>query len=528
MRLRLRRTVLHSVLITGLHLALAGAAHADAGHHGAAVLPPAGPDSVTVVGAWELTGLEPSRSGFMFTRMEVAETLLDVDDDGRLKPALARRWEVSADGLEWRFSIRQGSRFHDGSPLTAQTVLPALRRALATPGVLSLAAIRSISASFGQVVVTLERPFAPLPYLFTHSSTMVLAPSAYGADGRVRAIIGSGPYQIGAIAMPQQFDVVRFDGWAGAHPQITRARYISVSRAETRALMAQSGQADLAFALDPPSIRRLRTQQGMTLVEQALPRTTYIKLNAGHPLLRDARVRQAISLGVEREGIATALLRDRTLAATQLFPPAMPLWHQPALAPLRTDLPQARRLLAAAGWAPGADGILQRGGQRFAVRLVTFVDRPELPLVATALQEQMRQIGIAVRVVVGNSSDIPAGHRSGDFELGLAARNYGNVPDPVATLLQDFGPDGGDWGAMGWSDPALLQALAALSTAPARSDEATAVRGRASVAAVLQSALPVIPVLWYKQTLAVSKRLQGVSIDPYERSYRLSSLRWKR
>ena len=66
-----------------------------------------------------------------------------------------------------------------------------------------------------------------------------------------------------------------------------------------------------------------------------------------------------------------------------------------------------------------------REGRRLALTLTTFLDRPELPLVAAALQEEMRQIGIAVRVVIGNSSDIPAGHRSGALEMGLVARNFG-------------------------------------------------------------------------------------------------------
>lgn len=75
----------------------------------------------------------------------------------------------------------------------------------------------------------------------------------------------------------------------------------------------------------------------------------------------------------------------------------------------------------------------------------------------------MRQIGIAVRVVIGNSSDIPAGHRSGALQMSLTTRNFGNLPDPVATLLQDFGPDGGDWDAMSWRNEEVMQTLTRLA-----------------------------------------------------------------
>lgn len=514
------------LLLAGLSALIGDSAHAHGDHadqaHGLAA---AGAATLTVVGPWELTGLDPSRAGYMFTRMEVTQTLLDVDDAGNLMPALATRWAVSSDGLQWHFALRSGARYHDGSAVTPASVLAALQRALARPGVLNLADVRSLRADGNDIVVTLGKTFAPLPYLFTHSTTQILAPASFDAAGNVREIIGSGPYRITALSMPQQFDVERTDAPGQPTSRIRRARYLSVSRAETRTLLALSGQADLAFSLDPPSIRRLAHNTQTQLISAMLPRTTYLKLNAGHPALRDVRVREAISLGIERDGIARALLRDPGLGATQLFPPAMRQWHQAGMAPLRTDPARARALLMQAGWAAGADGVRRRDGRRLELTLQTFVDRPELPLIAAALQEEMRQIGIAVRVVIGNSSDIPAGHRSGALEMGLAARNFGNLPEPVATLLQDFGANGADWGAMNWNDPRLSGALERLAGGD---DTGTAAQDRALVASVLQTALPVIPVVWYRQTAAVSKRVRGASIDPYERSYRLSQLEWAR
>lgn len=481
-------------------------------------------DVLTVVGPWEPTGLDPSRAGYMFTRMEVTETLLEVDDKGRLQPGLASSWQVSADGMRWRFTLRAGRRYHDGAPVTATTVLACLRRAHTRPGVLRLADIEAFAADGSDIVVSLGRPFGSLPYLFTHYSTQLLAPSSFTADSSVVRIVGSGPFRISSLSLPQQFDVERCAGHGATAVQ--RARYISVARSETRTLLVQSGQADLAFSLDPPSIRALQHSPKATLVSSILPRTTFIKLNTGHPFLSDVRVRRAIALCVDRQGIARALLRDPGLSATQLFPPSMALWHDAALPALRTDPVAARRLLDEAGWKMAGDGIRRRHGERFALNLTTFIDRPELPLIAAALQEEMRQIGIAVRVVIGNSGDIPAGHRSGALQMGLAARNFGNLPDPVATLLQDFGPDGGDWGAMGWRNEAMTQTLTRLA-AGRRTDAGAAQSGRARVAAILQSELPVIPVVWHRQTCAVSRRVADASIDPFERSYRLSRLQWK-
>ena len=106
----------------------------------------------------------------------------------------------------------------------------------------------------------------------------------------------------------------------------------------------------------------------------------------------------------------------------------------------------------------------------------------------------------------------------------MAARNYANVPDPAGTLAGDFSAKGGDWGAMGWHSEAVVQALAELmrSTPDARRAQAL----RATVTQTLQNELPVIPIAWYRQHVAVNRRLQGVSLDPLERSYRLTDMHW--
>jgi peptide/nickel transport system substrate-binding protein len=481
-------------------------------------------DALRVVGPWELSSLDPLRNGYLFSRMQVTETLVDYDNAGQPVPGLAASWQQAADGLHWRFALQPHARFHDGTPVTAQHVVAALQRARHPAGVLRHAPITAIDSEPGHpgaVIVRLSRPYAPLLALLSHSSTQVLAPASFGPGGDVRTVIGSGPYRIALLEPPQRFNVVAFDQWRGTLPAVRHAGYLSVGRAEMRALMAEAGQADLAYGLDPGSIERLRHRAAVRLHEVTIPRTTLLKVNAGHPLLADPRARQALSLALDRRGIAGAILRDAELAATQLFPAALDGWHVPTLAPLAYDPARARALLAALGWRAGADGMLSRDGQPFAITLRTFPDRPELPVIATAIQEQWRLIGVQVRVAVGNSSDIPFAHRDGTLEIGLLARSYGVVPDALGTLSQDFAGRGGDWGAMNWADAGVTSALAAL---PGTTDPTRAGVLRERIATTLQQALPLIPVVWYRQTLAANPRLEGVSIDPFERSYRLTQL----
>lgn len=478
-----------------------------------------------VVTPWEISSLEPSRAGYVFLRMQVAETLVGADDGGLPRPALATSWAMAEDGLSWRLALRDGAAFHDGTPVTAGAAIASLRLAQAQPGPFATAPIVAIEAPDARtVVLRTSSPFAAMPSFLAHSGTVILSPAAYDASGAVRQVIGSGPYRVANIEAPLRMELVRSDSWnGGGRPAVERVTYQVVPRAETRTVMAESGQADLVFILDPPGQDRLRRSRRVDLRTVPVARTQLIKLNAGLPFFDDVRARRAISLLVDRAGMAAAILRNPELAATQMFAPAAAEWHLPALPPLRRDVAEARRLLAACGWTPGADGVLVRGGRPFRVTLRTFSDRPELPIAAAALQENLREGGIDMQVSVANSSEIPAGHRDGTLEMALFSRSFSILPDPVGTLVVDYSATGGDWGAMGWSDPALVAALDALTRTSAPAERA---RLRGQVATILHDQLPVIPVAWYDNSVAVSRRLSNVTLDPLELSYRISDIGW--
>ncbi|MGF1632180.1 MAG: ABC transporter substrate-binding protein, partial [Kiloniellaceae bacterium] len=213
---------------------------------------------LTVVAPWEIKGFDPAVTGYAFTRMEVAETFVEVDEEGRPQPALARGWTSSDDGKVWRFELRPDVRFHDGSALQAGHVAHSLNVAMGKPGVLDKAPIDSIAADGdSEVVITLRQPFSPLLAFLAHSSAQILAPAAYGPDGEVERIVGTGPYRITAVEPPQRLLLERFNDYWGEAPAIARTVFLAAGRGETRTLLAESGDAQIVFNLDPASLRRL-------------------------------------------------------------------------------------------------------------------------------------------------------------------------------------------------------------------------------------------------------------------------------
>lgn len=480
-------------------------------------------DTLRIAGPFEVHSLDPTADGEIFTRLQVSETLVTSDLEGELAPALATTWSSTKDHTEWTFELVEDATFHDGTPLTSETVVGALERAAAQEASpLAEVPIEHLHAEDGSVVVELEEPYLTLPAVLTHYSTAILAPASYEGDGRVTDVVGTGPYELADVELPASIETQRFDGWRGEAPAIEKVSFQAVGRAESRALMAVSEQADVVFGLEPAGRERVDAADGVEMESSLQPRTILLKVNAGHPVLGDVRVRRALSLALDREAMAEAVLRERELAATQLLPPSLDAW-QAELEPLDHDAEAARTLLAEAGWTAGPGGMMQKGGEPLRVTLLTYPDRAELPALATAIQASLAEVGVDVEVEVANSSEIPAGQADGTLELALIAKHFALVSDPLVDIAAVFAPEGSDWGVMNWRDAGVRTAIDALL---AGAPESEAPEHRETIVRTVQDELPLIPVAWYRMNAAVNDRVDGFVMDPLETTWRITDLAW--
>lgn len=483
----------------------------------------AGDGPLRVVGPFEVHSLDPIADGEVFTRLEVAETLVTADETGRIVPGLATGWDSTDRGRTWTFDLPADVTFHDGTPLTAEAVVSSLELAAAQEASpLAGVPITEMRAEDADVVVELESAYDLLPAVLTHYSAQVLAPAAYDQDGSVTEVIGTGPYRVESLQLPAEITTTAFDGYRGETPEVEQVTFQAVARPEQRAIMAASDQADVVFGLEPAGRERVEAADGVAMASSLQPRTILLKVNNEHPILGDVRVRRALSAALDREAMAGAVLREPELAATQLLPPSLEEW-QADVEPLTFDPAAATDLFAEAGWTPGADGVLEKDGRPLRLTLTTYPDRPELPALATAIQASLRDVGVDLEVDVTNSSEIPAGHGDGSLELGLLAKHFALVSDPLVDIDSVFAEGGSDWGAMRWEDAEVRQALDGLE-AGLPEDEAAA--ARATVVSTVQDELPVIPVSWYRMSAAVTDDVEGFVMDPLETSWRFSSLSW--
>lgn len=486
---------------------------------------PTDANTVDIQAAFEFSSLDPTRSGFVFTRMQVLETLFDVDANGALIPALATEWTQEEENRVWTIKLRENVTFHDGTPLTAQVVADNLNLVKDKPSALQGVPLENIEALEDlRLRITLTEPYRPLGSVLAHYSTAILAPAAYNEEGEVTSLIGTGPFKVHQVSVPHKLLVQRFEDYWGQVASIQYAQYLTGHRAEARVLQARSGQADIVFGLDPASVPMLERLPTLEIVRSELPRTLALKLNLAHPLLAHQEVRQALSLAINRDGIAAAVLRTPGAGTAQLLPPHMAKWHLAGESQSQ-DLERAHALLTNLGWEKNADGWLQKDGKPFELELITYADRPELVTVATAIQDQWQKLGVKLEVNVTNSSSIPSGHQDGSLEVALIARNYGFIADPLAVMIQDFGSEtGGDWGSMNWSNPDIQSTLRQMA---GETDEDRYRQQAQAVSQAIFDEKPLIPIASYVQQTAVNSRLSGFRFDPYERNFFLNELSWK-
>lgn len=476
-----------------------------------------------VSGPFEFHGIDLSKDGSVFSRLGVTQSLTGLLPDGSIEPVLAKGWTQNEDGTVWKFEIRDGVKFHNGESLTAKDVATSLIHAKAKPGIIKNVPIQSISANDMTVTVELKSSYSPLLSTLAHFTLGVVSASVFDKEGNVTELNGTGPYSINAMVAPHKLTLKKFEQYWDSPAFIDVVEYQAGHRSESRALQVQSGQADIAYSIDAISKQSLSGNESATVESVNLPRTILVKVNNAHPFLENVHVRQAMSLALDRSGIANSVLFAPGSEAYQLFNTNQSAWHLNNLTSGQ-DIDKAKSLLAELGWKLNSDGVLEKDGATFSINLITYANRPELPLIATALQNQLAKVGIQVNVSIENSSAIPSGHHDGSLNLAIIARNFGMAGTPLPLLYSDFSrPEGSDWGHMNWANAQLSQNLDQLVST---SNEDPNHSYEQETARILAENLPVIPVAYSTQHTAVNSKLSGLILDPFELNYRLEGLKF--
>ena len=293
------------------------------------------------------------------TRLVLFDGLTALTRAGQLEPALAVSWRLT-NPTTWQFELRPGVTFHNGAPLTADAVVAAIETIRANPAlfvsrdVMTIAGARALDAL--RVEITTKSPDPILPNRL--ASIMIPEPAAFralGIDGFTMAPVGTGPFQ------PKEWN--RGTGRATlaavpsswrASPSVAAVEMTVLTDVTTRLQALLSDQADIAVNLEPDQLDILEAA-GLSAHVLPAPHVLAIVLrNVGdgeHPL-KDARVRRALNLAVNKQQMLDGVLGGHGAIASQITTEGIP-GFDPSLTPYPYDPVEARRLLTEAGYGAG-------------------------------------------------------------------------------------------------------------------------------------------------------------------------------
>ncbi len=447
--------------------------------------------------------------------------------DGSPIPGVAKSWTVSADGLTWTFHLRD-SVWSDGVPVTAQDFVFSIRRILspatASEYASNLYAIKNAQAvSDGKlpptalgveapdahtVIIRLEHPAAYLLELAKHH-TMYAVPEhviAKWGDAWVKPehIVGNGPYTLKAWRLGNYVQVVKNPKFFDADKIcVDEVYYYPTADAISAERQVARGELDINTDIQSNRISLLREKMPGYVHTNTYLGTVYMAFNrsekAGYPPLRDKRVRQALTMSIDRDFIANKLLRGGQKPAYQFVPPGTANYTSPPLPewvswPFAKRQAEARRLLKEAGYGPGHPLKVE----------IKHRNSADPMLFMPSIQADWKEIGVEATLAQEEVQIAYADYRARNYQIADAGW-IGDYNDPMTFLYLNRS----NTGAQNYGDY-MNPAYDALLT---KADNTPDPKARAALLAQAEAMMlddaPIVPLYFYINKNLVNPKITG-------------------
>lgn len=294
----------------------------------------------------------------IFTELQIYERLVRLSADGKgVDPELATSWTVAPDGLTATFTLRDGVKFSDGTPLTADDVVFSLTRAIDQKGSWGFlfSPIKDVvKVDDHTVKLDMTQAFAPLlPALSTFAAS-IYSKANFQKQGDAAGDhpLGTGAFMLDKWDKGSQLVLVKNpDYWQAGKPYLDKLVFTVVADDNARVLQLQSGAVDVIDFVPPNQVAPLKAN-GDNVVQINGTAVDWITLNNQVAPLNDAKVRCAMAWAIDRDAIAKNIFFGLATPARSLLP-STTLYYDPNTNPIGFDLTKAKALLASSSQPNG-------------------------------------------------------------------------------------------------------------------------------------------------------------------------------
>ncbi len=444
------------------------------------------------------------------------------DETMDIEPSLATSWETSDDGLTWTFHLREGVRFHDGTPVDADAVVFSLNRLRqdnnphvtdpARPYKPNFQVIDEIVATDPLTVVfKLREPSAVFLNNLAMFPAGIVSPTAVKKSGKAFSTnpVGTGPFRFERWIRDQQIVLAANDDHWRGRPKVDRVVFVPVSESATRIQQLTRGEIHIADNLPPAALDELAKTPGLTVAEQISMNVAYLAMQCDKPPLDDVRVRQAIAMALDKQALIRVGYAGHAEAAVNLLPKAM--WgHNDDIKDRPFDPDASRQLLQAAAAEKGFDLPLRLS------LAVMSEPRPymEQPLqIAAFVKDSLAAVGINVSIEPKPVTPHFSKMMRGDYQIGLAGWTTDNG-DPDNFLYSLLDPENISDSGNNMSHYRNEQVHELLLAAQRELDQDKRLALYLQAQELIFVDAPIVPLVSTKQRAAHSSRVKDYRLHP--------------
>lgn len=442
-------------------------------------------------------------------------------DSVEVEPDLAEKYEVSPDGLSWTFHLRDGVRFHDGTPLTAEAVVFSVQRQMDpnhpahVPGKMQYAnvlygdpstsestLVKSVDApDVRTVVFQLARPYQPFAKYLAMTPAAVVSPAAVRTlgDDFNTTMVGTGPFRLRSVQRDSQVSLVRNEEYWGRKSGLEEIRLRILRDPNVRISSLQKGEVDVITGVEPTAIETLRSAPDVAILSEPSMNLGYLMVNNEKTPFNNRLVRLALNHAIDRSSIVDKLFSGTSVVARGILPPGM-TGFDPDRKGFEYSPEKAKELLAQAGYPNG-----------FEVRFLTHnsprIYNPAGAKLAERIQQDLAKVGIRVQLDTMEFLSFLDRTQSGDYQMA----NSGWVTDNGDPDNFIYELAGREDNKSNYSNPAATRLMREAAAEPDEQKRAEMYRKAEDM---LMEDPPFVPLNHGKQILAVRSRVRNLKLHP--------------
>jgi peptide/nickel transport system substrate-binding protein len=488
--------------------------------------------------AGDVKSLDPGIGGGAIYAHTINGTMFDqlVYQDpktGEVVPGIAERWEVSPDGLKYRFHLRTGPKFWDGTPVTAEDVKYTLDRAVDKQYLPGNAYTSSLMANYQRSVITgpstvevvLQRPQANFLPSAMGRDYLGIVPKAYVEKVGVRAFaekpMGSGPFKFVEWAHNSHITVEKnpdyawgpkFFETAGRAPSVDRITFRFIPEDSTRVAALESGQVNMVIVLPPFDQDRLQNNNQLEVITvRKNGQPGVLNLQTQRFPTSELAVRRAISYAVDRQAINKTVFADKNFPAYHMLEERMGEWLNKDARFPDHDVERAKQILEDDGWTVGPNGIRQKDGRPL---VLDGMSSPEVQQAMTLVQAQLKEAGMQLDVrVVSRAQHSATLQGGGEYNVAWGNPIGWTNEDPHLLFSLNHSRNVPPRGTSNESRVSVPEIDRLLETAAVTGDRAERKRLYHEAQRLLVDYVPVVPTLSFNRNICVTRGVHGIVPD---------------